>query len=482
MVFSSLIFLFGFLPIVLAVYFAAPRAWRNGILLAASLYFYAWGETGYVVLMVISAAMNHLFGLWLESTRGRPSARWAIAIAIAANLSLLAWFKYANFAVANLNQFLGGGPGAPLNLDTVHLPIGISFFTFQALSYVIDVHRGVGRVERNPFRVALYISLFPQLIAGPIVRFHDIARELVARRPQLVDVAYGVRRFSLGLGKKVLIANLMASTADGIFAIPTEHLTPALAWLGATSYALQIYFDFSGYSDMAIGLGRIFGFHFLENFRYPYIARSLTDFWRRWHISLSTWFRDYLYIPMGGSRRGAARTTLHLFTVFALCGLWHGANWTFVIWGLYHGAFLGVERALRGRRFPPVVSFFGLLYTQAAVLVGWVIFRSESPAQTWAILKGLVGIAAGDGLHYSAASYLSPMFVLAFAAGVVASAPVLPAVVGWWERRAAAPGAARMGWNFAGGLVGAATLLAMLLASALQLSNASHNPFIYFRF
>ena len=257
MVFSSLIFLFGFLPIVLAVYFVAPRAWRNGILLAASLCFYAWGETGYVILMVFSAVMNHLFGLWVDAARGRPSARWAIAIAVAANLSLLGWFKYANFAVENVNRLLGGGAEGPLHLDTVHLPIGISFFTFQALTYVIDVHRGVGRVERNPFRVALYISLFPQLIAGPIVRFHDIARELVSRRPQLVDVAYGMRRFALGLGKKVLIANLMASTADGIFAMPTEHLTPSLAWLGATSYALQIYFDFSGYSDIAIGLGRL---------------------------------------------------------------------------------------------------------------------------------------------------------------------------------------------------------------------------------
>ena len=480
MVFSSLIFLFGFLPLLLAVYFVAPRSWRNTILLVASLLFYAWGEFGYVALMLVSAAMNYGFGLWVDSARGRPSATWIVAAAVTANLSLLGWFKYANFIVASLDPLFLRVGIAPLELVPIHLPIGISFFTFQAMSYVIDVHRGEAAVERNPFRVALYISLFPQLIAGPIVRFKQIARELVERNPRLSDIATGMRRFSIGLGKKVLIANLMGAVADDIFSLPDAELTTGLAWLGALTYAMQIYFDFSGYSDMAIGLGRVFGFHFLENFLYPYVSGSLTEFWRRWHISLSTWFRDYLYIPLGGNRCGARRTALNLLTVFTLCGLWHGASWNFVVWGLYHGIFLSVERTLRGARIPDWLRPVGHIYTLLAVLAGWVIFRATSMDQTLAMLRAMSGFGAAESMITQVDVYLTPKFLLASVAAVIGSTPVLPALKSWWQRRVEA--ATTSGWELAGGLIGAAAMALLLLTSALQLSDAAHNPFIYFRF
>jgi len=388
--------------------------------------------------------------------------------------------EYANFILAILEPIFLRFGVAPLDMAPIHLPIGISFFTFQALSYVVDVHRGEAAVERNPFRVALYISLFPQLIAGPIVRFKQVARELVERNPRLGDVATGMRRFSVGLGKKVLIANLMGAVADDIFSLPDAELTTGLAWLGALTYAMQIYFDFSGYSDMAIGLGRIFGFHFLENFLYPYISASLTEFWRRWHISLSTWFRDYLYIPMGGNRRGRARTAANLLTVFALCGLWHGASWTFVFWGLYHGIFLIAERTARDVRAPDWLLPFGHLYTLLVVLVGWVIFRATSVNQTVAMLEAMSGFGAVESTITQVDVYLTPKFILASATAVIGSLPVLPVLKGWWQRRVET--ATTHCWEFCGGVVAVTAMVLLVFASALQLSDAAHNPFIYFRF
>ena len=329
MLFSSTIFLFAFLPIVLTLHFVLRGvAARNTLLLAASLLFYAWGETGYVVILLASIAANWAFGLWIERSRERPGRRLALALAIGGNLLLLGAFKYANFAVDSLNSLLAGAGLGPLALAPVHLPIGISFFTFQALTYVVDVYRRDAPVQSNPFTVALYISLFPQLIAGPIVRYGHVADALRERVSTLDDVAVGARRFLVGLGKKVLVANTLAMPADRIFALPPGELQASVAWLGAVCFTLQIYFDFSGYSDMAIGLGRIFGFHFPENFLYPYTAQSIRAFWRRWHITLSVWFRDYLYIPLGGSHTGALRTHGNLLAVFLLCGLWHGASWS----------------------------------------------------------------------------------------------------------------------------------------------------------
>jgi len=483
LVFSSVIFLFGFLPLILVVYLLAPRPLRNAVLLVASLLFYAWGEGAFVALMLASAAMNYGFGRWLDAVRGRPAARLALALAVVANLAVLGWFKYANFLAATLNSLVAGGAAGPIELAPVHLPIGISFFTFQALSYVVDVARDEAPAERNPLNVALYISLFPQLIAGPIVRFHDIAREIVDRRLSLPDFASGVRRFALGLGKKVLVADVMARAADSIFAIPNGELTAGLAWLGALAYTLQIYFDFSGYSDMAIGLGRMFGFHFRENFRHPYASRSVTEFWRRWHISLSTWFRDYLYIPLGGNRRGALRTSANLLVVFLLCGLWHGASFTFVVWGLYHGVFLMLERAFRGRPGRAVPVPLARAGTLLVVVVGWVLFRSETFAGALAFLAAMAGLGTGDGLAWYPAMYLDPIFLLAGVAGLVGSFPTGDAASAWLERAiASTTGRPALARGFARGLVPFAGTASLLFLAAAQISVSTHNPFIYFRF
>jgi len=316
MVFSSPIFLFLFLPIVLAVNFLLPIRLRNLWLLIMSLIFYGWGEPRFVLVMIASIVVNFALGLWVDRVRGRPAARRVMALGIALNIGLLAVYKYANFAVDNLNTVLAALGAAPIPLAPIALPIGISFFTFQAFSYVIDVERRDGPVQKNPLDVALFVSLFPQLIAGPIVRYRDVAAQIVERTIAREGFTRGVERFLIGLGKKMLIANTVAVPADAIFAIPADQLTAGVAWLGVVCYALQIYYDFSGYSDMAIGLGLMLGFHFLENFNYPYISRSMTEFWRRWHISLSTWFRDYLYIPLGGNQRAPARTYFNLVVTF----------------------------------------------------------------------------------------------------------------------------------------------------------------------
>jgi alginate O-acetyltransferase complex protein AlgI len=482
MVFSSVIFLFCFLPLVLAAYFIAPRRARNGLLLFASLIFYAWGEVFYVGVMLGSIAMNYAFGLWLDPARGGRGERAVLAIAVIANLGLLGWFKYAGFLVENANRLLSGDPGSPLQLAPVHLPLGISFFTFHALSYLIDVHRGVSPPMRNPANMALYIALFPQLIAGPIIRFHDIAASILRRDSRVSDVAAGVRRFIIGLGKKVLIANVMGRAADSIFEIPSAQLTPGLAWLGALSYALQIYFDFSGYSDMAIGLGRVFGFRIRENFEHPYVSRSVTEFWRRWHISLSSWFRDYLYIPLGGNRGGAGRTALNLLIVFLLCGFWHGASWNFIVWGLYHGAFLAIERSFRGRNirvWRPVTHAATLL----VVLVGWVIFRADTLPQAGAFLAAMAGRPSAAGSEWYLEMYLDPVFTMAFAAGLLGSLPWLSALVRAWRDAAdRSQGRRRAALEALGQVAAFAALVAVGLASAMQLSVATHNPFIYFRF
>ena len=324
MVFSSILFIFLFLPFTLSLYFLVGKKHRNIFLLFASLIFYAWGEGIYLLIMLVSIFINYLCGLLIDNHRGTNKSRGYLTIAVVLNLGILSFFKYANFVVNNLNSILSGLGLGQLFLPPVHLPIGISFFTFQALSYVIDVYRNKAPVQKNILNLGLYISLFPQLIAGPIVRFSHIAKQIVSRTTSRANFTEGIRRFLFGLAKKVLIANPLALVTDQIYALPTSELTIGLAWLGTFCYTIQIYFDFSGYSDMAIGLGRMFGFHFLENFNYPYICKSIREYWARWHISMTTWFRDYLYIPMGGNRRGPFRTYFNLVTVFVLCGLWHG--------------------------------------------------------------------------------------------------------------------------------------------------------------
>nr|MCS5635223.1 MBOAT family protein [Myxococcota bacterium] len=393
MVFSSTIFLFAFLPIFLALYLALPSVRvRNALLLLGSLFFYAWGEHAYVLILIASMAFNYGLGLGIDRARSRLAGRRILMAAVAMNLLLLGFFKYANFLVDNLDFLLEMAGLGGITLAPVHLPIGISFFTFQAITYVVDIHRGDAPAQPGALRVGLYIGLFPQLIAGPIVRYRQIASQLAERQSRLQDVAEGIRRFIVGLAKKVLIANTLALPADRIFAIPAGELEPSVAWLGVLCFSFQIYFDFAGYSDMAIGLGRCFGFRFPENFDWPLLSRSLREFWRRWHMTLSAFFRDYLYIPMGGNRHGSLRTGFNLITVFFLCGLWHGASWNFVLWGLLHGAFLAAERSPLGRWLAAAPRAIQSLYTLGVVGLAWVFFRTDDLGHAVAYLAALSGL------------------------------------------------------------------------------------------
>jgi alginate O-acetyltransferase complex protein AlgI len=485
MPFSSIVFLFVFLPIVLALYFVGPPRMRNPVLLAASLFFYAWGEQERVAILLACIVVTWACGLAIDTRRGDrgPRAKAGLTVAIVFNVGLLLYYKYGNFALDNLNALRLALGASPITIDHVVLPIGISFFTFQALSYVIDVYRGDVAAQRNVGRFAVYKSLFPQLIAGPIVRYRDVADQLGSRRTTRTKFVAGVRRFVIGLGKKTLIANTAAVTADHVFAIPATQLAAPVAWLGLCCYTLQIYFDFSGYSDMAIGLGRMFGFEIRENFRWPYVATSLTEFWRRWHISLSTWFRDYVYIPLGGNRHGPVRTGANLVLVFALCGLWHGATWTFVVWGLYHGAFLLLERTSFTRALHRLVPPFRHLYLLLVVMVGWVFFRSESLTAAGGYLQALAGISDASGREYPSGMFADSERLLVLIVGVIGSTPWLPALrdaLARWE----ATLAPRPTLLFALGresLVFAA-LIIVLLGSAARLASATNNPFIYFRF
>lgn len=380
MVFSSIEFLFYFLPLALGLYAIVPRRFRNAALLASSLVFYTWGTGGLVVLLLASIVGNFCLGLAAGAAleAGQLSRRNRIvAVTIVANLALLGYFKYANFAVAQLNDALGSLGVSTVGWTRVFLPIGISFFTFHGLSYVVDVARGRCKPLRSPIDFGLYMTLFPQLVAGPIIRYHEISDQLTERRTRVDDIAEGAVRFAHGLAKKVIIADAVAEVANGAFNLQAGERSFTAAWLGVLAYTLQIYFDFSGYSDMAIGLARIVGFRFPENFNRPYSAYSITDFWRRWHITLSNWFRDYLYVPLGGNKGSPARTYLNLFIVFVATGIWHGANWTFLIWGLYHGALMLIERG-RGWRYLDDAPFPWLnrAITLFLVAVGWVMFRA----------------------------------------------------------------------------------------------------------
>jgi alginate O-acetyltransferase complex protein AlgI len=484
MLFSSTVFLFAFLPIFLTAYFVLPgtRA-RNLLLLIASLFFYAWGETVYVAVLLFTIAVNHLFGLWIDRAGGPAGARAALTGAVALNLAVLGAFKYANFVADNLNPLAQALGFAPIELAPVHLPIGVSFFVFQSITYVVDVYRREAPVQRNPLQVALYIALFPQLIAGPIVRYREVAEQLSRRVSRLEDVAYGVRRFILGLGKKVLIANTLAVPADAIFALSPAQLQTPVAWLGVLCYALQIYFDFSGYSDMAIGLGRIFGFRFPENFRHPYAAGSVREFWRRWHISLATFFRDYLYIPLGGGRGSALRTYANLVAVFLLCGFWHGASWNFVVWGMIHGGFMVLERAGGERLLARSPALLRRAYLWLVVLVAWVFFRAETLPAALSYLSAMLGASPAAGAAYPLALYLDREVLLVLVLGLVGAAPWIAHSRQWLARhrerwRDDRSVALELGFEWGR----FAFLNLVLLGCAMSLAAGTHNPFIYFRF
>ena len=464
MVFSSMVFLCIFLPVVFLLHLLLPgiRA-KNGMLLLASLAFYAYGEPVYVILMIASAFVNYLSALLIGKN---PAGKKAVmAVNVILNLGVLVLFKYTGFLAESVNTIFGTAIPVP----SIRLPIGISFFTFQAMSYVIDVYRGVTGAQKNFGKVLLYISFFPQLIAGPIVKYHDIAQEIENRTQTVDGVTDGIRRFIVGLSKKVLISNTVGLVADTLFAADVSGLNAAAAWIGAVSYMLQIYFDFSGYSDMAIGLGEMFGFHFKENFNYPYISGSIREFWRRWHMSLSGWFQEYLYIPLGGSRKGKIRTVINKFIVFLCTGIWHGANVTFLFWGLYHGCFLMLEEIVPAIREQggKVKSFFQHIYTLLVVLIGFVFFRADSMHQGAAWIKTMfTGFGSNTAAMSLALEQLTPLYLVTVAVGSVACCPVKMLV--------------KKGRAYEA--VTAAGSLALLLLCMLSLASGTYNPFIYFRF
>lgn len=466
MVFSSMVFLCVFLPIVFVLYHILPSLkGRNMILIICSLFFYAYGEPVYVILMVISTILNYLFGRLLGAP-GRAGKKGILAFAVLCNLGILGFFKYANMLIGTVNTLFG----QDISLLELSLPIGISFFTFQAMSYIIDVYRGDVECWKSYPDVLLYISFFPQLIAGPIVKFHDIQAQIADRKTDVGEIAAGFRRFIFGLGKKVLISNVLAAAADAVFEMPGAEAGFLGVWVGAAAYMLQIYYDFSGYSDMAIGLGHMFGFSFKENFRYPYMAENIQDFWRRWHISLSTWFKEYLYIPLGGNRKGRVRTCLNKLIVFFCTGLWYGASWTFVVWGLFHGIFLLLEEALPIRRLPKAL---GHIYAAAVVCVGFVIFRADTLRQSLGMIGTMfAGWNAGKFLTTAALEQLTPMFLFIFAVAVAGCFPIIPRMRTHFSGKSTMPVRA----------AGCGASVVLLLLCMFSLSSGNYNPFIYFRF
>ena len=467
MAFSSVIFVCAFLPAVCLLYWAVPgvRA-KNALLIAASLIFYSFGNPFDLLVLLGSVLCSYLAGLLV--TRPRPWGRVFLALAAAVDLGLLAFYKYLGFVVENINLLFGSEWQPP----AVGLPLGISFFTFQGLSYVIDVYRDRRLQCRSFFDLLLYVCLFPRLVAGPILKYQDMAGEIRSRRCTLEGAAQGLRRFILGLTKKLLLSDTLAGLVDAVFALQPDQLDFRLAWLGAVGYALQIYFDFSGYSDMAIGLGWVFGFHFKENFDHPYAAASVKNFWRRWHISLSTWFRDYLYIPLGGNRKGRLRTYLNKLIVFFCTGLWHGASWTYVVWGLWHGAFLVAEDRLRpaGRHGRPA-RWLGHLYTLLVAVVGFVFFRAATLGQAAEIIRNMfTGFAVTAESAAALASLASPLHLWVLAAGCVGCLPWLDRVKQWAAKHPVLEAASYP------------AALALFGLDLVHLSAASFVPFIYFQF
>ena len=474
MLFSSSIFLFAFLPAVLLGYYVIFRGMRraqNLLLLAASLLFYAWGEPWFVLVMIASILANYLFGLWVHTWKRRGRRLLLpVTAACVCNLGLLFVFKYLTFTLKNLNLL-----GLNTPIPVIELPIGISFFTFQALSYVLDVAMGTAQVQRSPFGLGLYISLFPQLIAGPIVKYATVADEIQGRKETWDDFSAGCCRFLVGLGKKVLLSNQLALVADAAWATPAGSLSTAFAWLGSLCYTLQIYYDFSGYSDMAIGLGRMFGFHFLENFNWPYVSRSVTEFWRRWHISLSTWFRDYVYIPLGGNRCSTARHIRNILVVWALTGFWHGAAWTFLAWGLYYALLLLGEKYLWGRALERLPALLRHVYALVLILLGWVLFRSESLTYAGQFIAAMFGAAAGGWTDNRSLYYL-----LQFRWELLLAIPASLPLRDWALRRLEARDTVLSGLVLTWAPKAAA--LGLFALSFLRLVSSSYNPFIYFRF
>ncbi len=477
MVFSSIVFLCLFLPLVLAAYCLCPVRYRNILLLLVSLLFYAWGEPKYILIMLFSTVFDYGNGRALEyfEERQPDKRKWILCLSVVGNLGILCFFKYTDFILTNLNHL-----GSILPLLELALPIGISFYTFQTMSYTIDVYRGVVKPQHDFIAFAMYVSMFPQLIAGPIVRYSSVEQDLYRRTLVGRDMAQGMQRFLIGLGKKVLLANQIGSLWTEIST--GSSLTAAGAWLGAVAYTFQIYFDFSGYSDMAIGLGQIFGFHFPENFDHPYESKSITEFWRRWHMTLSGWFREYLYIPLGGNRFGARRQIINLFLVWGLTGLWHGAAWNFVLWGLYYFALLLLEKFILLRWLKGLQDWIGHVYTMFFVVTGWMIFANESMGTMLRYLAAMFGLGDGWCDHTAVYQWYThvPLLILLILASTHWPRQILSLV---WNRIVQPKVAVCAQYHVEIKFVAISLYtIVLLILSFAFLVNGSYNPFLYFRF
>ncbi len=462
MLFSSVSFLYIFLPAVLILYFIVPKNWRNGVLLVSSLLFYFFGEPIYVSLLIISSLSDFFHSLYIESHRGKKSAKIALISSLIVNLGMLGFFKYADFFLGSINAALG----TSIPLFGVELPVGISFFTFQTMSYTIDVYLGKAKAERNLSTFATFVCLFPQLVAGPIVRYTDVSRELHSRKETLEDVYLGIRRFVLGLGKKILIANTAAE-----FCAHFRDSQPSVAfyWLYAVAFCIQAYFDFSGYSDMAIGMGRIFGFKFPENFNYPFISKSISEFWRRWHMTMGGWFRDYVYIPLGGSRCSKGRWIFNTFVVWAVTGLWHGAAWSFVLWGLFFGVVMVAEKLFLGDLLKKLPNVLRHCYTIFLFLVSMIIFNGEG---IHGILVDMKGFFGGAPLWNDATGYYLRNYAVIFIVGIIGGTPLCKNL---WNK-------VSLRYKGIGAVAEPIYLSLILIAVTACLLNGSLNPFMYFRF
>lgn len=473
MIFSSLLFLFRFLPAVLVLYYLAPRPLRNLVLLLCSLVFYAWGEPVYIILMIVSILVSYTGGILVDrfKTQGkRRAARAALLGSSVVSLSLLGFFKYADFLIGTVDSLTGAG----INLLKIALPIGISFYTFQTMSYTIDVYRGEAKVQKNLISFGAYVTMFPQLIAGPIVQYKTIDRQLRTRKETAGQFAYGIHRFMIGLGKKVLLANNAGALWDMVSSMEHTQIPVVMSWMGLAAYTFQLYFDFSAYSDMAIGLGHMFGFRFLENFNYPYISKSITEFWRRWHISLSTWFRDYVYIPLGGNRVGVWKHIRNILVVWMLTGIWHGASWNFVLWGLYYGILLLIEKFVLGKYLKKLPGVFQHIYCMFFVMLGWNLFVFDDMSAGISFARALFG-TYGAGFCSRETLYLlynnAVLMVL-----LILGSTQLPAWAGNWIC------AKLRGKETILTIVKNVFYVGIFLLSVAWLVDASYNPFLYFRF
>jgi alginate O-acetyltransferase complex protein AlgI len=477
MLFTSSTFLFGFLPILLVVYYVFPRRHRNLVLLLASLLFYAWGQVSGLLLLPFSIGVNYLVGRGIDRAQKQgASGVGALRVGIAFNLLVLGIAKYTFFAVDNVNWMLGSLGVRAIEVRPFGLILGISFFTFHAISYLVDIYRRRAAAQEGVLNYGLYIALFPQLIAGPIVRYRDIADQLTARQVTVEDLTEGIGLFIVGLAKKLLLANVLGTFSDQAFSADARQLSAFAAWVGVLCYTGQIYFDFSGYSDMARGLCRLFGFRIINNFNYPYISQSVQEFWRRWHISLSNWFRDYLYVPLGGNRLGPHRTVANLFIVFLLCGLWHGAHWNFVLWGLYYGMFLAVERLpVFGRLLGALGRPARHAYLLSVVVLGWVLFRAEGLTATAQYYRAMFGLNGDAGTANPA---FRPALGAVLVIAAVAATPAVHILHARWRRRARAAGAGRVAYE----IVTTTLFTAMFGACVSFVAMGAYNPFIYFRF